>query len=81
MVSGLEQDCRAAADEGRLDRGDGPGCGPRRWSRLEVIADTFLSMNAPVQGAMPAWIAGREKIQQQILQRVAANLAELDGSL
>ena len=49
--------------------------------RLEVIADTFLSMNAPVQGAMPAWIAGRKEIQRQIRERVAANLAELDSSL
>ncbi len=49
--------------------------------RLEVIADTFLSMNAPVQGAMPAWIAGRKMIQQQIKERVAANLAELDQLL
>jgi aspartate/methionine/tyrosine aminotransferase len=46
--------------------------------RLEVIADTFLSMNAPVQGAMPAWLEGREAIQHQIHARVAANLAELD---
>ena len=50
-------------------------------ARLEVIADTFLSMNAPVQGAMPAWIAGRERIQRQIRERVAANLAELDQQL
>ncbi len=49
--------------------------------RLEVIADTFLSMNAPVQGAMPAWIAGRQEIQRQIRERVAANLAELDRQL
>jgi aspartate/methionine/tyrosine aminotransferase len=49
--------------------------------RLEVIADTFLSMNAPVQGAMPAWIAGRKMIQEQIKERVAANLAELDRQL
>ena len=49
--------------------------------RLEVIADTFLSMNAPVQGAIPAWIAGRNGIQQQIQERVAANLAELDRQL
>ena len=27
--------------------------------RLEVIADTFLSMNAPVQVALPVWLAGR----------------------
>jgi len=46
--------------------------------RLEVIADTFLSMNAPVQAALPAWLAAREAIQRQIRQRVAANLAALD---
>ena len=38
--------------------------------RLEVIADTFLSMNAPVQWAMPAWLAGRRAIQKQIRERV-----------
>jgi aspartate/methionine/tyrosine aminotransferase len=49
--------------------------------RLEVIADTFLSMNAPVQGALPAWLEGREGIQRQIQNRVKANLAELDRQL
>ena len=49
--------------------------------RLEVIADTFLSMNAPVQLAMPAWLKGREAIQEQICQRVAANLAVLDQAV
>ncbi|MDW5266611.1 MULTISPECIES: pyridoxal phosphate-dependent aminotransferase [Acidobacteriaceae] len=43
--------------------------------RLEVIADTFLSMNAPVQGALPSWLEGRQGIQQQILERVRTNLA------
>jgi alanine-synthesizing transaminase len=43
--------------------------------RLEVIADTFLSMNAPVQMALPSWLAGRKGIQQQILARVRGNLA------
>ncbi len=50
-------------------------------ARLEVIADTFLSMNAPVQGAIPNWIARRQTIQQQIRERVGANLAELDKQL
>jgi alanine-synthesizing transaminase len=50
-------------------------------SRLEVIADTFLSMNAPVQCALPAWLEGRVSIQAQISQRTAANLAELDRQL
>ena len=49
--------------------------------RLEVIADTFLSMNAPVQYALPKWLEARSAIQAQIRQRVAANLAELDRQL
>jgi aspartate/methionine/tyrosine aminotransferase len=48
--------------------------------RLEVIADTFLSMNAPVQGALPAWLAGRKGIQGQILARVRGNLAAAQRS-
>lgn len=58
----------------------GPQAG-EAMQRIEVIADTFLSMNAPVQGAIPAWLAGREQIQRQIRERVARNLAELDRQL
>jgi aspartate/methionine/tyrosine aminotransferase len=49
--------------------------------RLEVIADTFLSVNSPMQCALPAWLGGRAAIQKQIQKRVAANLAELDRQL
>ena len=49
--------------------------------RLEVIADTFLSMNAPTQWAMPAWLASRDQIQSQIRKRVKANLCSLDNAL
>ncbi|MDE3186379.1 MAG: pyridoxal phosphate-dependent aminotransferase [Acidobacteriota bacterium] len=49
--------------------------------RLEVIADTFLSMNAPVQCALPVWLEGRGLLQHQIRERVTANLAELDRQL
>jgi aspartate/methionine/tyrosine aminotransferase len=49
--------------------------------RLEVIADTFLSMNAPVQWALPAWLDSRQAIQHQIRERVTNNLAELDDQL
>lgn len=58
--------------------------GPSRepaLDRLEVIADTFLSMNAPVQCALPTWLARRGEIQGQIRARVAANLSELDRQL
>jgi aspartate/methionine/tyrosine aminotransferase len=50
-------------------------------ARLEVIADTYLSMNAPIQCATPALLDQRKSIQQQILDRVLDNLAELDRQL
>jgi aspartate/methionine/tyrosine aminotransferase len=46
-------------------------------ARLEVIADTFLSMSAPVQLALPKWLAGRHSVQTQILERARTNLATL----
>jgi alanine-synthesizing transaminase len=49
--------------------------------RLEVIADTYLSLNAPVQLAAGVLLDQRKKIQPQLMQRVGANLAELDRQL
>jgi alanine-synthesizing transaminase len=49
--------------------------------RLEIIADTFLSMNAPVQHALPGWLAGRHAMQRQIRDRVQQNLETLDRAL
>jgi alanine-synthesizing transaminase len=46
--------------------------------RLEIIADTFLSMNAPVQCAMPSWLAKRAGLQSQISPRAEENLRQLD---
>lgn len=42
-------------------------------ARLEVIADTFLSMNAPVQLGLQLWLDRRADIQKQILERVRVN--------
>ena len=50
-------------------------------ARLEVIADTYLSMNAPIQLALPAMLDKRKNIQPELLGRVRANLAELDAQL
>jgi alanine-synthesizing transaminase len=50
-------------------------------ARLDVIADTFLSMNAPIQHALPFWLQHRGGLQQQIQDRVAANIAALDTIL
>jgi aspartate/methionine/tyrosine aminotransferase len=46
--------------------------------RLEIVADTFLSMNAPVQLAIPGWLAGAGPIQAQIRERARTNLATLE---
>jgi alanine-synthesizing transaminase len=50
-------------------------------ARLEVIADTYLSMNAPIQWAIPALLQQRQSIQEQLLGRMLGNLAELDRQL
>jgi alanine-synthesizing transaminase len=50
-------------------------------ARLEVIADTFLSMNAPIQWATPVLLDQRKEVQRQLLDRVRANLAEFDRQL
>ncbi len=50
-------------------------------ARLEVIADTYLSMNAPMQWATAALLGQRKNLQSQLLDRVKKNLAELDRQL
>lgn len=42
--------------------------------RLELIADTFLSVGAPVQHAAAAWLPLRASLQQQISARTVTNL-------
>lgn len=52
--------------------------------RLEVILDTYLSVNTPAQNALPAWLALRDPIQQEINGRLRKNLdlvsRQLEGS-
>jgi len=60
--------------------------GPQQWksdalARLEVIADTYLSVNAPVQLAIPSLLERRHAFQEQVIQCVRRNLAELDRQL
>jgi alanine-synthesizing transaminase len=49
--------------------------------RLEVIADTFLSMNAPVQCALPTWLESAGALQEQVRARTRGNLRALDEVL
>ncbi|HEY4709381.1 MAG TPA: pyridoxal phosphate-dependent aminotransferase [Candidatus Acidoferrales bacterium] len=50
-------------------------------ARLEIIADTFLSLSAPMQHALPVLLGQREKMQPQLLRRIETNLAQLDVAL
>jgi aspartate/methionine/tyrosine aminotransferase len=60
--------------------------GPQPWKaqaleRLELIADTYLSLNAPIQLAIPAFLSQRQAFQKQLMARIRQNLAELDRQL
>src|SRR5581483_4548608 len=58
--------------------------GPSRnqaLERLEVIADTYLSVNAPIQLAAPTLLDQRKQVQPLLLDRVRMNLEELDRQL
>ena len=46
-------------------------------ARLEMIADTYLSMNTPMQLALPVLLE-RDNFQQQCVERTRKNLAHLD---
>ncbi len=49
--------------------------------RLEVIADTYLSMNTPTQLAAAALFEQRHSFQKQLMARILANVRELDAQL
>jgi aspartate/methionine/tyrosine aminotransferase len=50
-------------------------------ARLEIIADTFLSMNAPIQLAASVLLDQRKQVQPVLLERIRVNLGELDRQL
>jgi len=50
-------------------------------ARLEVIADTYLSVSAPLAHALPELLESRRQVQPQILNRVRLNLRWLDEQL
>ena len=60
----------------------GPADGRREaLERLEVVADTYLSVSTPVQVAAPALLARREELQTPLRERLRTNLNALRTSL
>jgi len=48
---------------------------------LDVIADTFLSLSAPAQAALPTLLAQRHSLQPQLLARILENRAHFQSQL
>jgi alanine-synthesizing transaminase len=42
-------------------------------NRLEIIADTFLSVNTPVQNALGTWFSAQKQIQDEVTRRIRRN--------
>ena len=59
-------------------RVSGPGAAEARH-RLELIADTYLSISTPIQWALPELLAAG--VQTQILQRIRTTRAQLPSTL
>jgi alanine-synthesizing transaminase len=53
----------------------------RALARLDVIADTYLSPNSPIQWAAPDLLETRCTLQSQLMDRIRWNLFELDTEL
>jgi aspartate/methionine/tyrosine aminotransferase len=79
VLSGLSKICGLPQMKAAWIATLGPeGAQTEALARLEIVADTFLSMNTAVQLAMPEWLAGRNAIQGQIRARAQENLAVLE---
>ena len=50
-------------------------------ARLEIIADTYLSLSAPLALALPGLLETRRTLQPQIMERLKSNLRLLDARL
>ncbi len=81
-LSGLSKVCGLPQLKlGWIAVGGPPELAGDAWKRLEVIADTYLSVNTPSQLALPELLADRARFQRQVGARVAGNLRQLDQQL
>ncbi len=57
--------------------GGPPDAAEEARARLEIVADTFLSVSTPVQLAAPRLLAARDEVQGPVRARLARNAAAL----
>lgn len=76
VLSGLSKVCALPGFKAAWVAASGPEADA--WlGRLELVADTFLSVSTPVQRALPHLLAGRGEIQRRIGARLRKNRAAL----
>ena len=80
VLSGLSKVCGLPQMKLGWIVSSGPkGVREEAGERLDLIADTYLSVSAPVQHAAAKWLGLRGAIQSQIRDRIRANLSMLES--
>lgn len=81
-MSGISKICGLPQMKASWFITDGPAeLKSKALARIEVIADTYLSMSTPIQLAIPVLLKRRRGFQKQVMARVRGNLKELDRQL
>lgn len=81
-LSGLSKICALPQMKLAWMIASGPAAQPNAAiERLEIIADTYLSVGTPVQLALPRLLGLRGELQWQLRVRIQANLTTLDTAL
>jgi aspartate/methionine/tyrosine aminotransferase len=82
VLSGLSKTCLLPQLKAAWIAVSGPGdLVGEALARLEVVTDTYLSVNTPVQLALPRLLALGERIRAPLMTRLVANRATLERVL
>jgi len=77
VVGGLSKLGLPQMKVGWIAVGGGQSFAQELLSRLELVADTYLSLSTPAQLALPRWLESRGPIVAAIRERTSENLAAL----
>ena len=81
-LGGLSKSCALPQLKlGWIAVGGPPAAREEALARLQLVADTFLSVGTPIQRAAPAILARASALQEPIRARIATNLATLRQAL
>ena len=82
VLGGLSKTCLLPQLKAAWIAASGPaGLLDEALARLEIVADTYLSVNTPVQLALPRLLALRDVIRPRVMTRLTANRDTLEQAL